>query len=640
MSCFYEIVLRLPSDVETDLDGASDEFVNWITGKEWTLPPDSDLDLDQIEQPHLTLADKLWREFYVYWKGVSKTDSKYFVQLEKGRDLIHMHVVIETAGVKSFVLGRYLGQIRDSLVRTVYRGAAPKIESWLTATKTKSDKGTNRTCGTSYIVNYLLPKVQSELQWAWTNIEEYKLAALNLEERRRIVDEQRAAHAEQSGFGAVPADVPVLKTKASEKYRMLVNWLVENGITTEKQWIRENSDSYLSFNSTGNARASIKSALDNACKVMSLTKSAADYLVGKGDPGPIEENRIYRIFAMNGYDPAYAGSVLLGWCRQEFGKRNAVWLFGPATTGKTNIAEAIAHTVPFYGCVNWNNENFPFNDCVDKMLIWWEEGKMTAKVVEQAKAILGGSKVRVDIKCKTSQPMEPTPVIITSNTNMCCVVDGNSTTFEHEQPLQDRMFKFELTRRLEPTFGKVTKQEVKDFFRWAELNRQDVRHEFHVTKGGAKRSHAPEEEYKSPAKRAKVSFDAETASGADVPVNYSSRYVSKCSQHLGMSNMLYPCGICERMNRSNNVCTPHGKSDCSECFPSDFKDVNFTTRYVERCDAHSFGVNVPLMCIDCEYLNRNVACCFDHGRTKCEVCHAVPPWERENVDLDDCNKEQ
>lgn len=74
--------------------------------------------------------------------------------------------------------------------------------------------------------------------------------------------------------------------------------------------------------------------------------------------------------------------------------------------------------MPFYGYVNWTKENFLFNNCVDKMLIWWEEGKMTAKIVEAAKSILGGSKVRVDQKCKSSQQIDSMPVIITNNTDM------------------------------------------------------------------------------------------------------------------------------------------------------------------------------------------------------------------------------
>lgn len=46
---------------------------------------------------------------------------------------------------------------------------------------------------------------------------------------------------------------------------------------------------------------------------------------------------------------------------------------------------------------------------------------------------------------QASQQTEPTLVVITSNTNMSVAIDGNSKTFEHQQPLQARMFTFELT---------------------------------------------------------------------------------------------------------------------------------------------------------------------------------------------------
>ena len=84
-----------------------------------------------------------------------------------------------------------------------------------------------------------------------------------------------------------------------------------------------------------------------------------------------------------------------------------------STTGEDNITEDIARAGPFYGCGNWTNGDFPFNDCVDKEVIWWEEGKMTNKVVESAKAILGRSAIQVYQKYKVSVPAEPTPVIIT-----------------------------------------------------------------------------------------------------------------------------------------------------------------------------------------------------------------------------------
>lgn len=42
---------------------------------------------------------------------------------------------------------------------------------------------------------------------------------------------------------------------------------------------------------------------------------------------------------------------------------------------------------------------------------------MTAKVVESAKVNLNGSPVCIDQKCKSSQQIDLTPVIVTSNTN-------------------------------------------------------------------------------------------------------------------------------------------------------------------------------------------------------------------------------
>lgn len=166
------------------------------------------------------------------------------------------------------------------------------------------------------------------------------------------------------------------------------------------------------------------------------------------------------------------------WSMKNLGKRNTIWLFGPATTGKTNLAQAIAHASNCYGCVNWSNENFPWNDCHKKKLIWWEEGCMSQKFVEGAKAILGGTCCRVDVKGKSSTEIQQTPCILTSNTDMTNtdmtrVIDGNQMSDEHKKPLQERMTKFFLKTVLKPTFGKITAEEVKSFFfRGEELHSQ------------------------------------------------------------------------------------------------------------------------------------------------------------------------
>ena len=593
-------MVKLPNDFAEDLPGLPEGLENAFLNATFRLPDDSDMDPDQIEPVYQYIADKICREMVYEWgQKIKNKNFQHFTQLEKSENYYHLHCLFERGNAQSMVVGRYMNQMKKRVIDWVYAGITPTTENWMHVVKTSRNQGANKTYDEGYIPTYLLPKSQSELQWAWTSMPEYIKATLNLQERSRLVKEfqetlsARRSEKEESGFDESGA--PSKRSKSVAEYMSLVDWLVENGITTEKQWIQENKTSYLSYNASSSSRSQIKSALENACKVMSLTKEASDYLIGRSVPADITRNRIWRIFWLNGYDPAYAGSVLVGWCRRQFGKRNTVWLYGPATTGKTNIAEAVSHAVPFYGCVNWTNENFPFNDCVDKMIIWWEEGRMTTKVVESAKAILGGSKVRVDQKCKSSQQIDPTPVIVTSNTNMCIVADGNTTTYEHQQPLEDRMFKFTLNHRLPDDFGKVTKDEVKEFFAWANAHLVPVNHEFNV-------SHRPkrileEEEPQPEAKRPLVetvdSTPSETdirdesppaasvaepePSETDVPVTDSDRYLSDTDL------------LCKQMNLSRALAesdlfrfpTPMVVHDYSHCPPIkelqcnvDLDDVN------------------------------------------------------------------
>lgn len=481
MTSFYEVVVKLPSDLYDDLPGIGDAWIDAVCEENLHPPDTCDFDLSLVEPAYVTLGERIKQEIILEW-SYRAGKHRYFIQLEKGDQNFHMHVLLETLAVKGFVFARYASGFKQRIRERVYGGIEPLIPDWFEITKTKKAGGANAVHHENYIYNYLLPKKQSELQWAWTNIPTFELAALNLAERKRLVDERTAEKLalEEEKRQNGSAQHVRLYGKAAERYMALVNWLVENGITSEKEWIKADQVSYLTQNATTNGRAQIKTALDNASRIMQLTKTATDYLVGLHPPADVTTNRVYRIFEMNGYDPQLAGSILLGWANRQFGKRNAIWLYGPATTGKTNIAEAIAHAVPFYGCVNWTNENFPFNDCVNKMLIWWEEGKMTAKIVESAKSILGGSRVRVDQKCKASQQIDSTPVIITSNTDMTMVVDGNTTTFEHREALEDRMFQFYLGKRLENDFGKIDKTEVREFFKWAELSTVPPPHVFRV----------------------------------------------------------------------------------------------------------------------------------------------------------------
>ena len=92
----------------------------------------------------------------------------------------------------------------------------------------------------------------------------------------------------------------------------------------------------------------------------------------------------------------------------------------------------------------------------------------------------------VDQKCKGSVQIEPTPVLITSNTYKCAVVDGNSTTLEHKGPLEERMFLFRFTVKLRHDFGKISKWEVREFFQWGHDNAIPVEPVLEVPTGANK----------------------------------------------------------------------------------------------------------------------------------------------------------
>lgn len=182
-----------------------------------------------------------------------------------------------------------------------------------------------------------------------------------------------------------------------------------------------------------------------------------------GHVDALNQNRCWRLLVRQGYNPWQAGHWLCCVLSKKSGKQNTVNFYGPASTGKTNLAKAIVNAVKLYGCVNHQNRNFIFNDCAAKLVIWWEECIMHTDWVEQAKCILGGTEFRIDRKHRESHLLPQTPVVVSTNNNIYCVTGGNSVTHVHETPLRERVVQFNFMQRLESTFGEIDPRDVAEW---------------------------------------------------------------------------------------------------------------------------------------------------------------------------------
>lgn len=519
--------------------------------------------------------------------GLKKLDPsvEYYAQAEEA-NRHHLHLLVKSKKWTTYTANASLRKLTEITQKRLFPKSLnnPELNFELNITHRKckrSGKNIFKWCESeSYILNYFYGKQckptedEDNVLWAWSNLENFKDNCLNLKERLRLFlanKPEEPVDPENPDPEKVIQLVPRKDKPNKNQIRFMetIDWLVNNAITTEREWAKADRTGYLSLLASTSGQGQIKRALAQAGHMMKETMEAKDYLVGT-EPVTEEafrENRIYKILTFNGYDPVYVASLMYGWSERQFGKRNTLWLYGPATTGKTIIAQAIAESVPFYAGVNWTNENFPFCNCPGKMLIWWEEGKMTQKIVESAKCILGGTRVPVDVKCKTAEICEPTPCIITSNTNMCQVFDGNSSSFEHTEPLQERMFRLRLNYKLPWDFGKVTKQEVKDFFWWGKNRGVAVQHAFEVAKAPQTINSALMEGARifAAADGEKTSLPPRKRPYAREPDSDSPKVKKECSQTSSLNNVVERAGL--NVITGENECLLHKVLNCLECYP-------------------------------------------------------------------------
>ncbi|AUW34307.1 nonstructural protein 1 [Red-crowned crane parvovirus] len=189
---------------------------------------------------------------------------------------------------------------------------------------------------------------------------------------------------------------------------------------------------------------------------------------GDVDVDCLDDNRVVQLCTWQGYSPRYVAHTLLCWLSGNMGKKNTVYFYGPANTGKTMMAESICKMVGIYGNVNHNNGNFPFNDCHGKAVLWWEECTMKEEYVEAAKCLMGGSSVRVDKKGEDSVLIEKTPMVITSNNDIAVVASRNAVSGNHEAAIRARCLRFNFNKWLTSNWGAVTVRDMYQFLSWGE----------------------------------------------------------------------------------------------------------------------------------------------------------------------------
>ncbi|UYL69198.1 nonstructural protein 1 [Mink bocavirus] len=194
---------------------------------------------------------------------------------------------------------------------------------------------------------------------------------------------------------------------------------------------------------------------------MSQKYTALTYVQSKYEKEELEpDNKAWQLMLLQGYNPWQVGHWLCCVLDKKAGKQNTINFYGPASTGKTNIAKAIVNCVGLYGCVNHQNRNFVFNDCAAKLILWWEECLMHSDWVEQAKCIMGGTTFRIDRKHRDSMLLPQTPLIVSTNNDIYSVTGGNTVTGVHAKPLRERVVQLNMMKQLSSTFGEIDPREI------------------------------------------------------------------------------------------------------------------------------------------------------------------------------------
>lgn len=367
-----------------------------------------------------------------------------------------------------------------------------------------NEQHAQRVDGPSYITNYLLPKNRQLVTWlemdvctpsvAWFETEKtYMCSHIDRQPithylRKGLHDRLVMNSSEETGepvhkmarWGELPQvgenslareNTRPRPAKITKKQCVMIDTLQrceDEHICTKEELTMLHPDLVIMFESSPGGSRTLDEVLEMHRVRVTRSHTALSYILKQYPENKFikPENKVVRLLNIQGYNPIQVGHWVATVLSKKAGKQNTLCFYGPASTGKTNLAKALANAVKIYGCVNHLNKNFVFNDCQSKLIAWWEECVMHNDWVEPAKCLMGGTTFRVDRKHKDSAEQPQTPLIISTNHDIYTVVGGNTVTTVHEKPIRDRVVQFNFMKTLPQNFGEISVADVADWLGW------------------------------------------------------------------------------------------------------------------------------------------------------------------------------
>lgn len=149
-------------------------------------------------------------------------------------------------------------------------------------------------------------------------------------------------------------------------------------------------------------------------------------------------------------------------CERRAGKLNSIYLHGPPNAGKSWFANCLTAFYLNVGSVaNYvRGQNFPFNDCINRRILIWNEPSIMPSAYDDVKMLTGGDPLPCHIKYQGDGLITKTPLIFTANTklfNFADTVWSSRIAYYHWKPSQ---FLKNLEHHL-PDIGIVDEQKFK-----------------------------------------------------------------------------------------------------------------------------------------------------------------------------------